>query len=35
MEELQKELDEWMEYYNKDRTHQGKMYCGRTPLGVA
>lgn len=32
MEELQKNLDEWMEYYNNERTHQGKMCCGRTPL---
>ena len=32
MEELQKDLDEWMEYYNNDRTHQGKMCCGRTPM---
>ena len=32
MEELQKDLDEWMKYYNNDRTHQGKMCCGRTPL---
>ena len=32
MEELQKDLDEWMEYYNNERTHQGKMCCGRTPL---
>ncbi len=32
MEELQKDLDEWMEYYNHDRTHQGKKCCGRTPL---
>ncbi|MGX5202654.1 IS481 family transposase [Aliikangiella sp. IMCC44632] len=31
MEELQKDLDVWMEYYNNDRTHQGKMCCGRTP----
>jgi len=21
-----------MEYYNNDRTHQGKMRCGRTPM---
>ena len=28
---LQKDLDEWMEYYNNERTHQGKMCCGRTP----
>ena len=32
MEELQKDLDEWMAYYNNERTHQGKMCCGRTPL---
>ena len=32
LEELQKDLDEWMIYYNNDRTHQGKMCCGRTPL---
>ncbi len=24
MEELQKDLDEWIEYYNNERTHQGK-----------
>lgn len=24
MEELQKDLDEWMDYYNNHRTHQGK-----------
>ena len=32
MEDLQKDLDVWMESYNNDRTHQGKMCCGRTPL---
>ena len=32
MEALQKDLDEWMDYYNNERTHQGKMCCGRTPL---
>ncbi len=32
IEELQKDLDEWMEYYNNERTHQGKMCCGRTPI---
>ena len=32
MGELQKDLDEWMEYFNNDRTHQGKKCCGRTPL---
>ena len=31
---LQKDLDEWMEYYNNERTHQGKMCCGRTPMAT-
>jgi len=30
--ELQKNLDEWLVYYNNDRTHQGKMCNGRTPM---
>lgn len=32
IEELQHDLDEWIAYYNTDRTHQGKMCCGRTPM---
>ncbi|HDV5941218.1 TPA: IS481 family transposase [Legionella pneumophila] len=32
MDELQKDLDEWLHYYNNERTHQGKMCCGRTPI---
>ncbi len=32
LEEVQKDLDVWMDYYNNERTHQGKMCCGRTPL---
>lgn len=32
IEELQTDLDEWLFYYNNERTHQGKMCCGRTPL---
>ena len=32
LESLQKDLDEWVEYYNHVRTHQGKMCCGRTPM---
>ena len=32
MEELQSDLEEWLKYYNYDRTHQGKMCCGRTPM---
>ena len=31
LEQLQADLDAWMRYYNEDRTHQGKMCCGRTP----
>ena len=30
--ELQEDLDVWLNYYNNDRTHQGKMCCGRTPM---
>jgi transposase InsO family protein len=32
LDELQKDLDDWLYYYNHDRTHQGKMCCGRTPI---
>lgn len=28
---LQRDLDIWMHTYNHERTHQGKMCCGRTP----
>ena len=32
IESLQKDLDEWLIYYNNERTHQGKMCNGRTPM---
>mgnify|MGYP001822119520 CR=1 FL=1 len=32
IESLQSDLDEWLAYYNTERTHQGKMCCGRTPM---
>ena len=32
IEELQTDLDEWINYYNNERTHQGKVCEGRTPL---
>ena len=32
LDELQKDLDDWVYYYNNHRTHQGKMCCGRTPM---
>jgi transposase InsO family protein len=31
LDELQLDLDSWIDYYNYERTHQGKMCCGRTP----
>ena len=32
IEQLQSDLDDWLEKFNTERTHQGKMCCGRTPL---
>ena len=32
VEQLQQDLDEWLDYYNNERTHQGKKCCGRTPI---
>ena len=32
LDELQHDLDAWLNYYNNERTHQGKMCCGRTPM---
>ena len=32
IEELQVDLDEWIDFYNNERTHQGKICCGRTPF---
>jgi len=32
IEALQADLDEWLHHYNYERTHQGKMCCGRTPV---
>ena len=34
MEELQVDLDAWIDSYNHERTHQGKMCCGRTPMAT-
>lgn len=31
LEELQEDLDLWLEHYNKERTHTGKYCFGRTP----
>jgi len=32
LEDLQREVDQYLEHYNEQRTHQGKMCCGRTPM---
>lgn len=32
IEQLQVDLDEWVEQYNRERTHTGKYCFGRTPL---
>lgn len=32
LEELQIDLDKWISEYNSERTHQGKVCCGRTPM---
>lgn len=32
IEQLQADFDIWMHHYNTERTHQGKICCGRTPF---
>jgi len=32
LEELQKDLDNWLDYYNTKRPHQGKRCQGKTPM---
>tara|TARA_R110002094_G_C4888837_1_gene209541 strand:+ start:104 stop:1144 length:1041 start_codon:yes stop_codon:yes gene_type:complete len=32
LEVLQADLDAWVDDYNNNRSHQGKMCCGRTPM---
>jgi hypothetical protein len=34
LDELQTDLDAWIAAYNDERTHQGKMCCGRTPMAT-
>jgi transposase InsO family protein len=34
LDELQTDLDAWIVAYNDERTHQGKMCCGRTPMAT-
>ena len=34
LEELQSDLDAWIHSFNHERTHQGKMCCGRTPMAT-
>ena len=32
LEEMQKDLDEWVHYYNNERPHSGKYCFGKTPM---
>ena len=32
LEEMQKDLDEWMKYYNQERAHSGRYCYGKTPM---
>src|SRR3712207_9264031 len=32
IEQLQTDLDTWMNSYNTERTHSGKYCCGKTPM---
>ena len=32
LDELQRDLDEWMTYYNLERTHSGRYCYGKTPM---
>jgi len=32
LEQIQTDLDEWIDHYNRNRTHTGKYCFGRTPL---
>ena len=32
LDELQQDLDEWLQYYNSQRPHQGKRCQGKTPI---
>jgi len=34
LESIQEDLDAWIDSYNHERTHQGKMCCGRTPMAT-
>jgi len=34
LDSLQADLDAWIHEYNTERTHQGKMCCGRTPMAT-
>jgi transposase InsO family protein len=34
LDELQADLDIWLNHYNTERTHQGKMCSGRTPMAT-
>lgn len=31
---LQADLVDWLHHYNHERTHPGKIFCGRTPIEI-
>ena len=34
LEELQRNLDVWIDSYNHEHAHQGTVYCGRSPMAT-
>ena len=32
LEQLQEDLDQWMQYYNEQRPHSGRYCYGKTPI---
>jgi hypothetical protein len=32
VDELQKDVDDWLKYYNEERPHSGKYCYGKTPM---
>jgi hypothetical protein len=34
IEDLQADLDDWMQHFNTERTHQGRWCYGKTPMQI-
>ena len=32
LEEMQKDIDQWISFYNNERTHSGRYCFGKTPM---